>query len=67
MTKGLRGRGGSRRSRRETAVDESRKEMADRVVRHQANEEVEHAYATRAANWCSWFGRGLILSYFFLS
>ena len=29
-------RGGNRRSRRETAVDESREEMADRVERHQA-------------------------------
>ena len=30
------GRGGNRRSRRETAVDESRNDMADRVARHQA-------------------------------
>ena len=30
-------RGGNRRGRRETAVDESRKEMADRVARHQAD------------------------------
>ena len=31
------GRGGDRRSRRETTVDESRKEMADKVARHQAD------------------------------
>ena len=30
-------RGGNRRSKRETAVDESRKEIADRVARHQAD------------------------------
>ena len=35
-TEGMRRRGGNRRGRRETAVDESRKEMADRVARHQA-------------------------------
>ena len=29
--------GGSRRSRRETPVDESRKEMVDKVARHQAD------------------------------
>ena len=31
------GRGGNRRNRRETAVDEGRKEMADRVARYQAD------------------------------
>ena len=31
------GEGGGRRSRRETAVDKNRKEMADRVVRHKAD------------------------------
>ena len=31
------GRGGNRRIRRETAVDEGRKEMADRVARYQAD------------------------------
>ena len=30
------GRGGYRRSRGENVLDESRKEMADRVARHQA-------------------------------
>ena len=30
-------RGGNSRSRRETAVDERRKEMVDRVARHQAD------------------------------
>ena len=30
-------RGGNRRNRRETAVDEGRKEMADRVARYQAD------------------------------
>ena len=34
---GYGGRGGDRRSRRETAVDESRKETADRVARYQAD------------------------------
>ena len=34
---GMGGRGGSRRSRGGNAVGESRKEMADRVVRHQAD------------------------------
>ena len=29
-------RGGNRRSRRETAVDEGREEIADRVARHEA-------------------------------
>ena len=29
--------GGNRRGRRETAVDENRKEMADRVARHQVD------------------------------
>ena len=42
-----------RRSTRETAVDESWKEMADRVARHQADLEVVHAYATRTANYNS--------------
>ena len=65
-TEGLRGGGGVMRSRRETALDESRKEMANRVARHQADYGVEHAYATRAANWCSWFERGLPLSFCFL-
>ena len=60
------GRGGNGRSSRETAVDKSRKEMADRVARHQTDQEVEHAYATRPANWCSWFERGLPLASFFL-
>ena len=45
-------------------VDESRKEMADREARPQADQELEHAYATRAANWCSWFGRGIPVSFF---
>jgi len=36
-TKGMR-RGGGKRSRRETAVDESRKEMADRVARYRADQ-----------------------------
>ena len=31
------GKAGNRRSRRETAVDESRNEMADRVARHQTD------------------------------
>ena len=31
------GEGGGRRSRSETAVDESRKEMADREARHKAD------------------------------
>ena len=46
-------------SRRETAVDESRKEIADRVAGHQADKEVEHDYTTinSATNWCSWFQR----------
>ena len=30
-------RGGNRRNRRETAVDEGKKEMADRVARYQAD------------------------------
>ena len=30
-------RGGTRRSRWETAVDESRKEMAERIARHDAD------------------------------
>ena len=38
-------------SRRETAVDESRIEMADRVEMHQAGEGVEHDYPTSATNW----------------
>ena len=50
----MRGEGRGGWSRKETAVDESRKEMTDRVVaRHQANKEVKHAYAARAAIWCS--------------
>ena len=36
-TKGRRGGGGDRTSRREAAVEERRKEMADRVARHQAD------------------------------
>ena len=39
-------------------MDKSKKEIADRVVRNQGDQEVEHAYATCAANWCSWFERG---------
>ena len=35
--RGKTGRGGKRRSRRGTAVDEGRKETADRVARHQAD------------------------------
>ena len=54
-------RWGGRRSRRETAVDESKKDMADRVARHQAHYELEHAYTTRVTNWCIWFERGLPL------
>ena len=33
-TEGMRRGAGNRRSRRETGVDESREEMADRVARH---------------------------------
>ena len=60
-TKGRRSEGGGADSgRRETAVDESRKEMADRVARHQADSEVGHDYSTNGAtNWFSWSERGL--------
>ena len=44
-TKGMRGGGGNRRSRRESVVDGSRKEMAYRVERHEADKEVQHIYA----------------------
>ena len=37
LDRGNAGRGGNKRSRRETAVDESREDMADRVARHQAD------------------------------
>ena len=36
-TKGMRRKRGNRRRRRETAVDDSRKEMAGRVAKHQAD------------------------------
>ena len=36
-TKGNGGRGGNRRSRKEILVDETRKEMTDRVARHQVD------------------------------
>ena len=47
-------KGGNRRVRRIPAVDQSRKEIADRVARHQADWEEEHACTTRATNWCNW-------------
>ena len=46
-------------------MDESRKGMADRRARRQADQDVEHTYATRAANWSSSFERGLLLALFF--
>ena len=61
-----RGGGGRRRGRRETAVDKSEKEMADRVARHQADQEVEHAYTANATNWYSWFERGFLFSLSYL-
>ena len=36
-TEGMGGGGGNKRNIRETAVDESRQKMADRVARHQAD------------------------------
>ena len=50
----------------ETAVDESRKEMADWVESHQADQEVEHDHTTSATNWCNWFERCLPLSSLFV-
>ena len=37
LDQGNAGRGGNRRSRTETTVDDVRKEMTDRVARHQAD------------------------------
>ena len=37
---------------------------SDRIATQQAEKGVEHVDATRAANWCSWFERGLALSFF---
>ena len=47
-------------------MDESRKEMAERVARHQADKEVEHGYTTSVTDWCSWFERRLPLSSLFV-
>ena len=48
-----------------TAVDERQKEiyMNVRVGRHQADRDVDHANATRAANWPSSFERDIQSSF----
>ena len=56
---------GMGKSRRETAVDES-KEMADRVVRYQTDSYVrEPVYASRAANFCGCFECDLVVLWTF--
>ena len=63
---GVQGKGeGLGKSRRETAVDES-KEMADRVVRYQTDSYVrEPVYASRAANFCGCFECDLVVLWTF--
>ena len=46
MYQGNAERKGDRRSRRETAVDESREEMGDRVAGHQADKKVKNDHTT---------------------
>ena len=65
-TKGMGGRGVNRTARWGTVVDESRKEMVDRVARHQTDEDVEQSRATSATNWWGWLERGLPMSSLFV-